>query len=193
MSANAIVFPQPVAAVARILPPAREELDLCLAILFTGSAVPTPKDYIRTPLLVRHNNVIAALQWLKLNHADYGDIEVSHANMATYPQDEPPVAVLHRPTDGQLGGEMLAVYESSDDRGVETGPCPFAVHGLTGGELAQMPYQAKVAAAVKYFASGGAALGVSHGSEPSNTYNDLKLYPGMFPWLFPYGCGAMSN
>ncbi|KAI0337780.1 hypothetical protein BDW22DRAFT_1304415, partial [Trametopsis cervina] len=138
MSANAIVFPQPVVAVSRILPPARDEMDLCLAILFTGSAVPTPKDYTRTPLLVRHNKVVAALQWLKLNHIDYGDVELSYENMATYPVDEPPVAVLHRPTDGRLGGEMLAVYESSDDRGVETGPCPFAVHGITGTDFAQM-------------------------------------------------------
>ncbi|KAI0341028.1 hypothetical protein BDW22DRAFT_1298530, partial [Trametopsis cervina] len=193
MSANAIVFPQPISAVARILPLARDELDLCLAILFTGSAVPTPKDYTRTPLLVRHRNVIAALQWLILNHADYEDVQLSHDNMATYPHNEPPVAVLHRPTDGKLGGEMLAVYESSDDRGVESGPCPFAVHGLTGAEFAQMPYQSKVAAAIKYFTAGGAALAVSHGSQPANTYEDLKLFPGMFPWLFPYGFGAMGN
>ncbi|KAI0340977.1 hypothetical protein BDW22DRAFT_1414460 [Trametopsis cervina] len=107
MSANAIVFPQPVALVARVLPPAREELDLCLAILFTGSAVPTPKDYTRTPLLVRHRKVIAALQWLQLNHVDYADVEVSYNNMATYPVDEPPVAVLHRPTDVTIGALKL--------------------------------------------------------------------------------------
>lgn len=193
MSANAIVFPQPVATVARFLPPPREELDLCLAILFTGSARPTHNDYTRTPLLVRHRNVVAALQWLQLNHSDYGDVVLSYDNLASYPENEPPVAVLHRPTDGKLGGEMLAVYETSDDRGVETGPCPFAVHGLTGAEFAQMSYQAKVASAVKYFTSGGAALAVSHAAQPANTYDDIKLFPGMFPWLFPYGLGAMGN
>ncbi len=193
MCANAVVFPQPVAKFHDILPPPRAELDECLAVLFTGSVRPCERDYQRTPLLIRHDKVMSALNWLRMNHSDYGDILISEENMATYPHNEPPVSVLHRPTDGSLGGEMLAAYEGSDERGTEEGSCPFAVHGLTGEDLANMSYTAKVATAVEYFRTGGEVLAYGHGSEPASIYHNPGLYPGMFPWLFPYGLGGFEN
>lgn len=193
MCANAVVFPQPVEKFYSILPPPKEELDQCLAILFTGSVVPTKLDYKRTPLLVRHNIVMAALTWLKLNHKDYDDVVISEENMQTYPEDAPPVAVLHRPQEGKLGGEAMAVYEDDDERGVENGQCPFAVHGISGTELADMSKEAKVAVALDFFTSGGSAIAYGHSSQPASMYNNPSMYPGMFPWLFPYGHGGLGN
>ncbi|PSS37384.1 hypothetical protein PHLCEN_2v774, partial [Hermanssonia centrifuga] len=193
MCANAVVFPQPVAKLCNVLPPPRADIDECLAVLFTGSCRPGEVEYSRTPLLVRHCKVMDALRWLQRNHVDYVDVEISEQNMSTYPEDEPPVSVFHRPTDGRLGGEMLAVYDSSEERGTETGPCPFAVHGLTGAELATMTYTAKIATAVEYFRSGGKVIAYGHGNEPASIYHNPSLYPGMFPWLFPYGLGGFEN
>lgn len=193
MCANAVVFPQPIAKFYDILPPPRDEIDMCLAVLFTGSVAPTGEDYKRTPLLVSHRKVLDALYWLRINHKDYEDIIISEENMSTYPEDSPPVTVLHRPNEGDLGGEMMAVHELDNERGVENGMCPFAVHGLAGSELADMSYEAKVATALDFFTSGGSAVAYGHVSEPASMYHNPNMFPGMFPWLFPYGLGGIGN
>ena len=67
-----------------------------LAILFTGPSRPTSEDFSHTPFLVRRNAVIAALEWLKLNHVDYANIEISHKHMDQYEEDVPPVSIEYR-------------------------------------------------------------------------------------------------
>ena len=73
---HVIAFESPVRKVYNRLPPPREDLDDVLAILFTGPVRPMKEQYLCTPLLVRHNAVIRALEWLKLNHIDYRDLEM---------------------------------------------------------------------------------------------------------------------
>ena len=75
------------------LPPKREDFEEILAILFIGPSAPTPKEYKRTPLLIRRDRVSAALEWLKLNHSDYADLNISYSNLSEYPEDQPPVHV----------------------------------------------------------------------------------------------------
>ncbi|KAJ3551659.1 hypothetical protein NM688_g4576 [Phlebia brevispora] len=58
MSANAIVFPQPVAKLNAVLPVPKEDLDEMLAILFTGPTAPLESDFKRTPFI----NLADALQ-----------------------------------------------------------------------------------------------------------------------------------
>jgi hypothetical protein len=99
MTANAISFANPTPVVYDILPPPSEELDEVLAFIYTGPCKPTPKDFERTPLLVRRNKVRSALEWLKLNHCDYADLEISQRNLDSYPENGPPVlhfTVPHR-------------------------------------------------------------------------------------------------
>ena len=81
MTANVIMFANPVAKVYHILPPPREDMDDVLAITFMGSAQPTEQAFQRTPLFVRRNKVAIALEWLKLNHVDYADLEISRENL----------------------------------------------------------------------------------------------------------------
>jgi len=59
------------------LPPPIEEMDEVLAFIYTGPCKPTKADFQRTPLLVRRLKVSKALHWLKLNHVDYYDCEIS--------------------------------------------------------------------------------------------------------------------
>ena len=68
MRANAVSHAIPMTKVYNILPPKREDLDDVLAFIYIGPTAPTPKEYKRTPFLVRRNKVAAALEWLKLNH-----------------------------------------------------------------------------------------------------------------------------
>jgi hypothetical protein len=76
MKANIIVFESLIPKIYNILPSPRDDMDHVLAILSTGSCKPTPENLKRTPFLVHGNYVAKALEWLKLNHSDYADIEI---------------------------------------------------------------------------------------------------------------------
>ena len=99
MNANVIMFSQPVLKVYNKLPPSRDEMHEILAFIFTGSAHPTQEDFDRTPLLVRRCKVLAALEWLKLNHELYIDLEISRENLETYAERDIPVTVDFRRTN----------------------------------------------------------------------------------------------
>lgn len=117
LSGNAIVYSQPVAKFYDILPPHPRELDECLAVLFTGHKPPTTEDFKRTPLLVQRQKVLRALQWLKLNHAEYGDIQISMHNLEQYPDNGPLVSVVYLPSDGKPAPETLSVFDYEDEKG----------------------------------------------------------------------------
>ncbi|TFK59777.1 hypothetical protein BDN72DRAFT_734502, partial [Pluteus cervinus] len=129
MICHAIAFEAPIPRVYNTLPPPRTDMDEVLAILFTGPAKPTEKDYARTALLIRRNNVIRALKWLKLNHLDYADIEISQSNMDGYPEDAPIVSVEYKYAETNKIRETQDLTNMDDEDGIESGPCPFAVHG----------------------------------------------------------------
>ncbi|KAH9848076.1 hypothetical protein C2E23DRAFT_710313, partial [Lenzites betulinus] len=165
MTANAIIFGQPVARMYSMLPPPRKEIEECLAILFVGTAKPTDEDISRTPFIVRHSVVLRALEWLKLNHPDYYNISISQAHLAEYPEDEPPVGVVYRKRD-DVSGENLAVNQTDIEHAVETGECSFVVHGLCSDEFVSMTYDQKIRYAIRYFDNGGKAMYYGHEKRP---------------------------
>lgn len=193
LATNVIIFGQPVDRMYSALPPPRQDIEQCLAILFVGAAKPTDEDVRRTPFLVRHSNVLRALNWLQLNNPHYSDITISLENLATYPEDSPPVCVIHRPHSSTAGPENLAVYESGNERSVTDGESSFVVHTLHAHDLARMTYDAKVAAAIRHFEDGHAALAYGHDPAPQSIYHNCDLFPRMFPWLYPYGLGGFEN
>src|SRR5882762_9460122 len=81
LKANAVLFSTPMPKIYNTLPPKAEDLDEVLAFIYIGPNKPTQKDYQRVPLLVRRNKVMAALEWLKLNHLDYEDLNISYENL----------------------------------------------------------------------------------------------------------------
>ncbi|KAL6307531.1 hypothetical protein BKA93DRAFT_727480 [Sparassis latifolia] len=193
LSANAVVFSQPVERLHNVLPPPREDLDKCLAVLFTGPCRPTPTDYKCMPLLVHHTVVLNALHWLHLYHCNYTDIQISESNLVSYSKEEPPVYVVHCPGSGSTPAESVASNDNNLERGIEDGDCPFAVHAMTGTDLVSMSYEERIATALSYFEGGGEVLAYGHERDPASIYHNPQLYPGMFPWLFPYGLGRFEN
>jgi hypothetical protein len=89
MVAHAIAFESPVARVYHSLPPPVEDLDETLAILFTGTCKPTSSKYKCTPLLVHRKAVSCALEWLKIDHPDYSDLNITYDELEKYPEDTP--------------------------------------------------------------------------------------------------------
>ncbi|PPR04686.1 hypothetical protein CVT24_011903 [Panaeolus cyanescens] len=193
MKANVIAFENPLPKVYKKLPPPREDMDDVLAILFTGPCKPNEEDFKRTPLLIRRNVVLQALEWLKLNHAGYYDIEISIENLEQYPEDEPYVSIEYRPSVSNKTPESTSVFDRDDEDGTAEGPCPFTVHGLTAETLNNMlPSQIK-AAALRHFNDMGGVLSIGHSGKIQSIYNNPHLYTQMFPWLFPYGLGGIGS
>ncbi|KAF9458818.1 hypothetical protein BDZ94DRAFT_1172861, partial [Collybia nuda] len=187
-----MAFESPVTKVYNVLPPPREDLDEVLAILFTGPCQPSPDDLKRTPLLVRRNPVKKALEWLKLNHIGYSDIEISAKNLSQYPEDVPPVSIMWRESLTNTIKESVSLNDKGEEDGIIEGDCPFVVHGLTGGEMSAKSIEALKGIALKHWRSGKKVLRVGHSANPCKSYNNPSLYPQMFPWLFPYGLGGIG-
>jgi hypothetical protein len=193
MRANAISFSNPMPKIYNILPPPLEEMDEVLAFIYTGPCKPTKADFNRTPLLVRHIKVFKALHWLKLNHIDYYDCEISEKNLASYPEDGPPVVVDYRPSTSNKNPESTSVHDMEDEDGTEDGPCPFVVHGLTGEEFSNMTMKTIKAIALQHLTTEGKILGIGHAETPESIYGNPQLFPSMLPWLFPYGLGGIGQ
>ena len=195
MTSHVIAFQSPTHRVYNELPPPIEELDEVLAILFTGPCKPTEEDLKRTPILVRRNHVAYALEWLKLNHPDYKDLEISHENLGKYPEDGPPVSIEYRHALTNKVPEGTSVFDNEIEEGTETGDCPFTVHGLYGGQLEENFKTSEVlkGIAYRYWEGGGGALRVGHSADPESIYKNPALYPSIFPWLFPYGLGGIGS
>jgi len=135
MHANVISFSNPMPKIYNVLPPPVEEMDEVLAFIYIGPCKPTKADFKRTPLLVRCLKMSKALLWLKLNHVDYYDCEISEENLASYPEEGPPVVVDYYPSSSNKNPESTSVHDLKEEDGTTEGPCPFIVHGLTGEEF----------------------------------------------------------
>lgn len=193
MSANAISFANPTAKVYQTLLPPLDDLDEVLAFIFTGPCRPTEKDLRRTPLLVRRNKVGKALEWLKLNHDDYTDLNISYSNLAEYPENGSPLVMTYWQTDDVRDPENLSTNDEGKEDGTVHGPCSFVVQSLIGDDLGNKNWSTLTTLALKHLTDGGHVLAVGHAKEPQSLYNNTQLYPQMFPWLFPYGKGGLDQ
>lgn len=194
MKANVVLFSKPMPKIYDVLPPPREDLDDVLAFMYIGPTRPTAVEYRKTPFLVRRNKVALALEWLKLNHEDYKDIDISYRNLQQYPEDVPPVVIDYKwAANGTDQPETSAVNETDAEEGVADGECAFTVHGLTGENIVGKNTETLKAMALRHLESGGKVLGIGQSEAPESTFNNPQLYPQVFPWLYPYGLGGMSN
>ena len=194
MKCNAIMFENPIPKIYQRLPPSIDDLDDVLAFIFTGPCHPTPKDLERTPLLVRRRKVAEALEWLKLNHTDYFDLDIAYDNLEAYPEKGPPVIITYRNADGNKEPEATSAFDNEEEDGVEDGPCPFVVNGVMGEELESLSLKAMIAKAAKHLREdNGGVLAIGHSAKPQSIYNNPQLYPMMFPFLFPYGLGGICS
>ena len=112
MTAHVIAFESPLPKVYHILPPPVEDMDDVLAILFTGPSKPTEQDLACLRLLVRRNHVGKALEWLKLNHVNYKDLEISYENLERYSENTPPVSVESCHEDSNKVPEGTSTFDN---------------------------------------------------------------------------------
>ena len=194
MISHVIAFESPVQKIYLRLPPPREDMDDVLAILFTGPVRLMKEQYLRTPLLVRHRAVIRALEWLKLNHVDYEDIEIDQARLERdYPEDVPCILVQYQELLCNKRPESVSVHDNEDEDGTEEGECPFVVHGVTSANVKTKTTEQLKGIALKHFNSNGKILAIDGSRKTESIYQNPQLYPQMFPWLFPHGYGGVGS
>ena len=193
MASHVIAFETPMPKIYQCLPPPMEDLDEVLAVLFTGPCKPTEKEFQRTPLLVRRKQVACALEWLKLNHTDYVDLDIAYDELARYPEQSPPVSVQYQYSLENKIEEGTSIFDNTLEDGVDQGDCPFVVHGLTGEQYNTKTINALKGLALRHWNNNGGALAVSHDASAQSIYNNPSLYPQIFPWLFPYGLGGIGG
>jgi len=193
MKANVIAFENPMPKIYQRLPPPVEDLDEVLAFVYTGPCRPSPEEMERTPLLVRRTKVSHALEWLKLNHADYHDMDIAYDNLKAYPECGSPFIYTYKDATANKTPEAASAFDNETEEGVDSGPCPFVVNGITGEQLNKLGTKALVAKAVKHLKEdNGHILAIGHAEKPESMYDNPQLYPMMFPWLFPYGLGGVG-
>lgn len=194
LRANAIMFALPTPKVYTALPPPRKDMDDVLCYIFIGPTRPTESDHKCTPFLVRRNKVKHALEWLKLNHIDYSNLEIAYDNLEEYSEDTPPVLVDYRPPGKEKDSENLAVHDNGDNNGTQEGGCSFSVHMLDASDIGpHQSFKQMKALAMRHLAEGKMALGIGHAAEPESIFDHPQLYPMTMPWLFPYGLGGVGN
>jgi hypothetical protein len=196
MSANAIMFSQPILKVYNKLPPSRKEMQEILAFVYIGSSQPTLEDFERTPLLVRRKKILDALEWLKLNHEGYRELEISLENLNSYAERDIPVVVDYRPLaveEDSIPTIARSVHEKVEEHGTESGECTFVVHGLTGEEYSKATISSLKLIALEHVTRKGGVLGIGRSEQPVSMYDAVAAYPAMFPWLFPYGKGGIGH
>ena len=189
MKCNVVCNAVPIRKIYDILPPPVSDIEDVIAAIFISPNAPIEEDFRKIPLLIRRNKVAAALEWLKRNHEDYAELQISYKNLEEYPEDVPPIAVDFHPTTHDCNLESRAVNEQGDEYATSEGDVPFVVHGLTSEQLTEMlennPKQAHFKA-LRHFNEGHKMLGIGTSSKPESLWNNPQLYPSMFPWLFPY-------
>ncbi|KAE9409074.1 hypothetical protein BT96DRAFT_807437 [Gymnopus androsaceus JB14] len=170
MRANVICFANPTAKVYTQLPPPRQDLDEMIAFFFTGPCQPTEEDLKRTPLLVQHKKIKYALDWLKLNHVDYYDIEISIENLNQYKDEGVSFEYEYQETESNKDSLTSAVNENSEEEEwTLTGPCPYCVHGLTAESFECLNPSQVRAVALKHLRKKEKILYVGHDETPVNT------------------------
>jgi len=97
--------------------------------------------------------VSKALHWLKLNHIDYYDCSISERNLASYPDEGPPVVVDYYTSSLNKDPESTSIHDMEEEDGTTEGPCPFIVHGITGEELSTKTMKTIKAIALRHLTS----------------------------------------
>ncbi|KAF9069952.1 hypothetical protein BDP27DRAFT_1221489 [Rhodocollybia butyracea] len=189
------MFANPTALLYDTLPPPINTLDDILAVVFTGPSEALPEDLKRSPFYVRRKAIFDALTWLKLNHPDYSDLDMQKTvdNLSLYPEGGIPVNMDYQFAESNKIPEATGLDNTEFEDGTASGPCPFRVHGLTEKQVTHMGLDEMKIHALQFINTGGNALQIEHGSQMESIYNNVQLYPKMFPWLFPYGAGGVGT
>ncbi|KAJ7020688.1 hypothetical protein C8F04DRAFT_899972, partial [Mycena alexandri] len=202
-----IVYPQKPSSIAQSLPPSLEDIITPICVIFVGSTPPS-EEWLRTkatPLTVRKEKVLKALEWLKINNHLYSDVPINRPVLDALPDESVlPFRIQHilpsAGIDATTSDYIPGSSSPPDD--------PPNLADILAPPPSQVPFQSVVvsdvdgnapsadlrAAALRHLKKpGGNYFEIPHDKDPANEFNNPHLFPMMYPTLFPYGLGGMED
>ncbi len=191
---NIIAFQNPVPQILESLPPPSSDLEETFAVMFIKSKPPTEDDFSGIPLYnVRRKKVQEALEWLKLNHADYQSVFISHENLKQYPENGPLVPIIYlNPEDVTTNKqpESTSVNDIEKEEGVTDGAFVGIVHGLSDTGAPVKTWTKLAGQALSHLTNNDPLLILGHTDTPETLFKNPTLYSSAFPLAFPLWNGV---
>ncbi|KAJ6527578.1 hypothetical protein DFH09DRAFT_1250539 [Mycena vulgaris] len=210
VSGHIIVYPQQPSAIAKTLPPSIDDIITPICVIFVGSNPPTA-DWLKTkatPLIVRKERVMKALDWLKIRNHLYRDVLIDptvlrdHDDSVLLPfhiQHVIPSAGIDLTTSDYVPGsaqppDSAAATDLNDilypPASSETAFQSVVVADVDGNA----PAHILRAEALKHLKKPGSNyIEIPHDSQAVNEFKNPHLFPMIYPTLFPYGLGGVED
>ncbi|CAF4209109.1 unnamed protein product, partial [Rotaria magnacalcarata] len=215
LKGNCISFPQYVINIATTLPLELDDLCDSLKIIFVGSRMPQ-RSQLKHILTVRKKKIYDALQWLNQNNPLYRYIIINQSTIDKLPDDDVPEclwATMEISNNTEAAESERSSYipdplaNASESNTTTTVPITASavldVNGTTvssDGVAEHLLGQMKVRMSDKTLerqsdegAEQDPVYMIPRGNKPANEYSNPNLLLGVFPTLFPYGCGALDD
>ncbi|KAJ7720686.1 hypothetical protein B0H16DRAFT_1230563, partial [Mycena metata] len=207
-----IVYPQRPSSIAQSLPPSLDDIITPICVIFVGSSPPS-EEWLRTkatPLIVRKEKVLKALEWLKIHNHLYADIPITiypinRAVLDSLPEESilpfriqhilPSAGIDATTSDYVPGSSALPanVPNVSDILAPPPSDVPFQSVVVTDVDGNAPSADLRAAALCHMKKPDGNYVELPHDKQPANEFNNPHLFPMMYPTLFPYGLGGMED
>ncbi|KAL1689115.1 hypothetical protein GGG16DRAFT_126716 [Schizophyllum commune] len=200
MKGHIIIYPQRPSEVAKLLPPALEDIQSPICVLFIGSTLPTA-EWLRKhakPLTVRPGKVRAALRWLKANNKLYEDIVINEQVLESMDSPEHILNVhIECVPPSEATETRTARYDTIGSDELQRKPDGFEIP-WENVVIADIDGSASTtdlrAAALRHLKQrGGGYVSIPHDPQPVDEFGSPDLFPMIYPTLFPYGIGGFND
>ncbi|KAJ7715812.1 hypothetical protein B0H16DRAFT_1667037 [Mycena metata] len=187
-----IVYPQRPSSIAQSLPPSLDDIITPICVVFVGSSPPS-EEWLRTkatPLIVRKEKVLKALEWLKIHNHLYAEVPINRAVLDSLPEESVlPFRIQHILPSAGIDATTSDYVPGSSVLPADM-PNSVVVTDVDGNA----PSADLRAAALRHMNKpGGNYVEIPHDKQPENEFNNPNLFPMMYPTLFPYGLGGMED
>lgn len=186
-----------------------DEITSPICILFVGSKPPTSqwiKDHAK-PLAIRADKVRKALIWLKKHNSLYKDIEINEGVLSDLEAGVVPSYHIDHISSSHEIDVRTARYDAVDDMvsAQDTAEGRVCADATVPEEItwdkaviadvdgSATPNDLRCAAFRHVKQKGGAYLPIPHDPDPVNEFDNVKLFPMIYPTLYPYGIGGFED
>jgi hypothetical protein len=199
LKGHTIVYPQQPQGLAHILPPSVPDICTPICIIFVGSHKPS-HEWLKTkakPLIVCHERVRRALEWLQSHNPLYADIEIDYPTLQTFPEDDVlPYHIEHlQPTSSEEQEMLISRYEHPEDHSEHNNydETVFENVVVTDVDGDASSNQLRVAAVHHVKEKGRGYIEIPHGLKPVNEFFNPDLFLMIYPTLYLYGIGGFED
>ncbi|CAF4456616.1 unnamed protein product [Rotaria sp. Silwood2] len=215
LKGNCISFPQDVINISTTLPLDLNDLCDSLKIIFVGCR-PPQRNQLKNVLTVRKKKVFEALQWLRQNNPLYHNITINQSIINKLPDDDVPECLwttMEISTNVEAGENERASYIPDlltnvselnntaaipiissavlDVNGTKVSSDEVAEHLLE--RIKSQVTEKSNGKDTKQNSTQDPIYIIPRGKKPANEYSNPSLLLGIFPTLFPYGCGGIED